>query len=1029
MPARRSTIGWTVMVRGIRFRAGRSILVALLAMTATASAVLATGYLRAAQESVLADGLRSAPASATGLVVAASGTDASGTPAIDQAHLAVNQAFATRPVLAGQFDRPIAAADTDTLVTGSGTDAMARLAYREGVCAHLVVTGACPASNGEVLVSERSATINHITVGKRLTVGFDPGASRRPPGVHTLRVTVVGLYTPNDPTEPYWGTNAYFANGVDPTGVTPRRTDAVFTASEQDVRTDPQAIVGTHLEMLLRPATVTTDGVPRLRQDLATFTLSVKAANLTVDSALPQVLDDVAAEQRSLRRTVPVVGVPLVLLCLFVLFLVVAALAEERGPEIALAKLRGFPTGRAARFGIAEVLLLIALAAPLGAALGAALVEVAARMLLAPGVRVEPWLPTIAAGVLTPAAGASAAWLAARRTLARPVLGLLRRVPERTGWRAGLVEIVAVVAAAASLVAAFDDRSSPLALLAAPLIALVAGLVAARLSTILARVRLRRSARRGKIVGLLAGARLARQPGRYRVIVVVTVAVALLVFGATAWDIGAAARVDRARDTLGADRVYSVIAPYPSALVAAVGAADPGENSMAVVRGRQQFAGGDVDLVGVQSLLLPKVARWRGESTDRVGALSVALHPSVAPEVLLRGVVTVTGTVTSTVDDTVHLGVLISSAGQPPRTVQLGTLAADVQVYQAVLPGCGAGCRLLGITVGRVATHGRAAAAIRITSIASGGSSITSFVDASYWQVAPDRAPAATVTATTGSALRLRVATTDPNDALVSYRDTPDSLPAVLAGPSPAADRTAGAFDFPSFADDKEPFRIVARTDRLPRVGGHGLLFDLDDAVGMAERSGTLADATGLRYEVWANAEAPTDLVQRLRRQGISVLRTESVDGYLDQLSRGAPALGLWLYLFAGALALLLAVGVVLLGAYLGAATRVYEYAALKVAGVRPAMLRRAVIREYRSTLGVALIVGVASGLAGAALMLPGVALVSVGVPLGTISYDTRMLVLPAAVATSVLAMTVVTALALRMLRRATPERLREGIG
>jgi hypothetical protein len=112
---------------------------------------------------------------------------------------------------------------------------------------------------------------------------------------------------------------------------------------------------------------------------------------------LPSVLEDVDAETAALGRTVPVVAVPLVLLCWFVLFLLVGALTEERAPEVALAKLRGFPLGRAARFGRSETMLLVVLAVPIGAVAGIVLVELAARSLLATGVHAELRLPVVAA--------------------------------------------------------------------------------------------------------------------------------------------------------------------------------------------------------------------------------------------------------------------------------------------------------------------------------------------------------------------------------------------------------------------------------------------------------------------------------------------------------------------------------------------------------------------------------------------------------------------------------------------------------
>jgi hypothetical protein len=71
----------------------------------------------------------------------------------------------------------------------------------------------------------------------------------------------------------------------------------------------------------------------------------------------------------------------------------------------------------------------------------------------------------------------------------RPTLTLLRRVPARALRSAGLAEGIAVAGAAASLVAAAADPAGPLALLAPALLALVAGIVTARLLQLWSRIR------------------------------------------------------------------------------------------------------------------------------------------------------------------------------------------------------------------------------------------------------------------------------------------------------------------------------------------------------------------------------------------------------------------------------------------------------------------------------------------------------------------------------------------------------------
>lgn len=166
----------------------------------------------------------------------------------------------------------------------------------------------------------------------------------------------------------------------------------------------------------------------------------------------------------------------------------------------------------------------------------------------------------------------------------------------------------------------------------------------------------------------------------------------------------------------------------------------------------------------------------------------------------------------------------------------------------------------------------------------------------------------------------------------------------------------------------------------------------------------------------------------KLTAAGLIVLSSDTIDNYLTRLSRGAPTLAMWFYLVAGGLALILAVGVVLLGAFVGADSRIYEYASLKVAGVKSKTIRRAVLREYRSVLGIAVLVGAAAGLGGALLMLPGIPLVTVDGPVGDVPFGLRMPAVYGALAITIVAMSVVVVLAMRVLRRATPDRLREGV-
>jgi hypothetical protein len=1027
--------GWTVVLRGIRYRAGRSLAVLLLAAIATAATVLAPGYARAASESVLRDGLASAPADATSLEVWAQGT-ATAAPSVestDEAKVTMNQAVLRRAAIGAHFDRPIAGADVDTeasaiTTAGRETALLARLGFRESVCKHVTVTaGDCPRQAGHVMISKRTAAEFHLKVGTILTLRAKPGAGSGPSGTGR-DVEVVGLYQPKDATEAYWGRGGYFTSGTTDPDAALTRTDTVFVSDEQDLLV-PGAPATVHLTYQLRPDTVSLDDVGKLRADMGAFGLDVAAAEMELATTLPSVLEDVDTETSSLGRTVPVVAVPLVLLCWFVLFLLVGALTEERAPEVALAKLRGFPLGRAARFGRAETMLLVVLAVPLGAVAGLALVELAARTLLATGVHADLRLPVFAAAAGALAAGLAAALLAGRRVLARPVLALLRRVPERGQWRAGLAEGAVVALAGASLAAAASDRSSPLALLAPAMLAVVAGIVAGRLLRLWAAGRLRVGGwKSGRLAGLLASAQIARRPLAQRVMVVVTIAIALLSFAATAWDVAAQARAERARDAIGADRVLRVAADSPAGLVDALAKADPDGHTMAVVRASQLYLDGYVELVGVDSARLADVAVWRGHDRADVERLAGELRPTTAAPLAMESFVEVNASANNLTGGG-RLIAIVAGAGVPARTVALGELVPGPHRYRSSLSSCPTSCRLIGFAISRTAVGGaRLDTDLRINSVSTKSGRVDAgFGEDGRWRVGQRGGEAAGATVSPGSALRIAVNTAGDRDIVVSYVDTPDSLPTAIAGASPADDAKATTFSFPGFAEQPQQFGVVAHESTLPRVGEHGLLFDLDFAVRLADRTSSLADNSRLRYEVWASPSAPADLGRKLADLGVQTLGDESISGYLSQLGRRSPALGLRLYLMAGSAALALAVGAVLLTAYVGAGTRRYEFAALRVAGVRPRVLRRSVRREYLTILGVPLVLGLAAGIAGAVIMLPGIPLVTTGAPVGEFSYEPGMGALPIAVVCTVVGLAGAVALVVTTVRRATPDRIREG--
>ena len=94
---------------------------------------------------------------------------------------------------------------------------------------------------------------------------------------------------------------------------------------------------------LLTPGRVTGAQVPQLQAAMTAFATSqvLSDQQVLVSTAIPATLAVVQSSWRSVAVPVALITVQLLVLCLLLLFLAVTDAVEARGPEIALAKLRG----------------------------------------------------------------------------------------------------------------------------------------------------------------------------------------------------------------------------------------------------------------------------------------------------------------------------------------------------------------------------------------------------------------------------------------------------------------------------------------------------------------------------------------------------------------------------------------------------------------------------------------------------------------------------------------------------------------
>jgi hypothetical protein len=317
-------------------------MVLVVALVASAAAAAGPAYYNAAKTSILQDTAASATPLQRGFEVVQSGAVAD---AVDPLLAQVEAVLASRtpgvanagatPV-AALFQRPVEAEEATAYLPGANSETIP-LVWRSDFCAHLALQGSCATQPGQVVISRSLAGINHWQVGQR--VAFPVWGS----------LTVTGIYRMPDVNTDYWfdrgGT--YFPFEIPPSSASRALSasyDAMFTP-RGTLDAAPANVSGTAVidDVVDLPALRLGD-VARLQSEISGL---VNSAQLTeeqvvVTSELPNTLATVRAAWSSLAVPVLLITVQLLGLTWLLLFLVVTGLAEARGPEVALAKLRGY---------------------------------------------------------------------------------------------------------------------------------------------------------------------------------------------------------------------------------------------------------------------------------------------------------------------------------------------------------------------------------------------------------------------------------------------------------------------------------------------------------------------------------------------------------------------------------------------------------------------------------------------------------------------------------------------------------------
>jgi preprotein translocase subunit SecG len=941
-----------------------------VATLAVAAAVAGPTYYYAGQTSVLRDTVASQPFLGRGYEVTETGAVSMSLRPVEAEISAdlgsVSSLFAT-PVEARQASA-FYAPSNESLLLASSSD----------LCAHLMIRGSCPDGAGQLLVSQELATMNGWRAGQ--TIKLVPWGA----------LTITGTYVPPPAGSDYWADQlqTYFPYEYGSAAGGSRgqasEYDAIFAAGSTLLGAPPVTqgtiVLTSGLDIgRLRPEEVgpLSDRLNALLEDP-----SLQYQEAIVTGWVPTTMSEAQASWTSLAVSVLVITLELLAVAALLLWILVTDATAARGPEIALAKLRGYGRLRLSAFALSELALVLVAALPIGVLIGWAATAAVGAGLLRTGTPIE--LPPLgwAAGAAAVLGGLLAVAGGVRRALRTSVTEQWRRSNQRAarpGWAFDAVVITGAATGLAELAASGSIDSAhqhPVALLVPGLVALAVAVVAARLLPAAAGVAARQARRAGPAM-FLALRQLARRPGAMRTTAVLATAFALATFALSAWSSARANYSAVADAQVGAPTVLDVTIPAGSDLVKLVHQADPtGRYATAV----EEYFSDNTTTVAVDPAQWGHIA-LRGATGPRLAQLAM-LDPAEPGPVVLSGAdirLDVTTEGLAPAGSSLIADVLCPGAeGTTPA--QFAPLPANGGAQlTASLPPCSGLLEDLMAEVPPGAAQSQLQGSLTITGISAGSSGQwaplpASDLAAGRWYAGSTRDNRVT-SARGGFTWDMR---TSAGFTTIDYRDRPFPLPAIAA--DTVTSRT-GPFVASGLNGEDLPVDVVGTVRTTPGAPGTGVVVDIAYAQLAAEGS-----FTPTQSQVWLSGDQGA-VEAALRRQGVSIDQISTPGGTNASLRRTGPGLADTLFLAEAAAAAVLAAGTAIAALYLLARRRRYELAALLTVGVPRRQLVGSALAEQVIVVAYGAIVGVAAGLASAAVLLGDIrefATTPVGVTLAT---------------------------------------------
>jgi hypothetical protein len=385
---------------------------------------------------------------------------------------------------------------------------------------------------------------------------------------------------------------------------------------------------------------------------------------------------------------------------------------------------------------------------------------------------------------------------------------------------------------------------------------------------------------------------------------------------------------------------------------------------MAVVR----VAGSNQDptLLAVDSRRADSVLAWGRAAVRPDRSVRSTVHPDLADPIVLRP-----GSFEAEVDlqevdspSPLRLTARLDDAGSTVR-LDLGPMRPGVRRYSATVPeACAGGCRLAALAVNHPGTDiGNATATLAVRSLSRPDDAVreiaADFARPAAWRPGTPSTGGPEVRLRPGAALVAEIEAPGGPYAEIVRGDAPEPLPALVSrgvrDPSSAAAGGVTVGTTTGISGRPTRYRAASVARYVPGVNRAAVMVDLELALRLTEQA-----PDGLR-QVWLSrddAVAERRLRDRLADAGV-VVSARSSSAELERGYAGDGAvLALRLLLLCGAAAVVVAVGALLVAAYVGRRQRAYEVAALRAVGLRRRTLRGLLLRENLGTVLVALVCG-----------------------------------------------------------------------